>query len=259
MTKKCKIIVAYDGTGYAGWQRQLGDRTITGDLEKAYKVVFGHEITLLGASRTDAGVHARGQVAAFQTPLEIDLRKKLVAWNGKLPAGITIRSIDPCDLKFNPRYHVAEKIYQYNFFLEHPLPFYERYGWHVRHKVDLEKLHACLQVFVGTHDFSSFATLDPLTLRQAQDSGRAAKNPVRTIHEITLSFDETTRMHTITIKGPTFLRFMIRRIVGACIDTASRSHGSADFLARILADKNPRQRLFCAPAQGLILDSIRYK
>ena len=253
MTKKYKITTAYDGTGYAGWQRQQDERTITGDLEKAYRAVFGHDITLLGASRTDAGVHARGQVAAFETPLEIDLHKMLVAWNGKLPAGITIRSIEPCDSNFNPRYHVAEKIYQYNFFLEHPLPFYERYGWHVRHKVDLEKLHAYLQVFVGTHDFSSFATLDPST-----GSGRAAKNPIRTIHEITLSFDETTRMHTITIKGPTFLRFMIRRIVGACIDSASRSDVSASYLAQILAEKNPRQRLFCAPAQGLILDSIRY-
>lgn len=247
MTKQYKIIVAYDGTGYAGWQRQLGERTITGDLEKAYRAVFGHDIKLLGASRTDAGVHARGQVAAFETPLHIDLRKKLLAWNGKLPAGITIRSIEHCASHFNPRYHVAEKIYHYNFFLEHPLPFYERYGWHVRHKVDLEKLKECLQVFVGKHDFSSFATLD------------GTKNPVRTIHEITLSFDEVTRMHTITIKGPTFLRFMIRRIVGACIDTASRSDGSADFLARVLTEKNPRQRLFCAPAQGLILDSIRYK
>jgi tRNA pseudouridine38-40 synthase len=248
MTKKYKIIVAYDGTGYAGWQRQQYERTITGDLEKAYRAVFGHDINLLGASRTDAGVHARGQVAAFETPLQIDLHKMLVAWNGKLPGGITIRSIEPCAVSnFNPRYHVAEKIYHYNFFLEHPLPFYERYGWHVRHKVDLEKLRECLQVFVGKHDFSSFATLD------------GTKNPVRTIHEITLSFDETTRMHTITIKGPTFLRFMIRRIVGACIDTASRSDHSAAYLAQILAEKNPRQRLFCAPAQGLILDSIRYK
>lgn len=248
MTKKYKIIVAYDGTGYAGWQRQLAERTIMGDLEKAYRAVFGHEIHLLGASRTDAGVHARGQVAVFETPLEIDLHKMLVAWNGKLPAGITIRSIEPCAVSnFNPRYHVAEKIYHYNFFLEHPLPFYERYGWHVRHKVDLEKLRECLQVFVGKHDFSSFATLD------------GTKNPVRTIHEISLSFDENTRMHTITIKGPTFLRFMIRRIVGACIDTASRADISASFLAQVLAEKNPRQRLFCAPAQGLILDSIRYK
>ena len=257
MAKKYKIIVAYDGTGYAGWQRQLGQRTITGDLEKAYRAVFGHEITLLGASRTDAGVHARGQVAAFETPLEIDLHKMLVAWNGKLPAGMTIRSIEPCASNFNPRYHVAEKIYHYNFFLEHPLPFYERYGWHVRHKVDLEKLRECLQVFVGTHDFSSFATLPYFAEASKGRDGR--KNPVRTIHEITLSFDEITRMHTITIKGPTFLRFMIRRIVGACIDTASRSDASADFLAQILAEKNPRQRLFCAPAQGLILDSIRYK
>lgn len=242
-----KIITAYDGTGYAGWQRQNGQRTIAGTLEHAYYKVFGHEITLLAASRTDAGVHARGQVAAFETPLALDPQTMLTAWNGVLPAGITIRSIEPCEANFNPRYHVAQKTYQYNFFLEHPLPFFERYGWHVRHKVDLEKLNACLQVFIGTHDFSSFATLD------------GTKSPIRTIHEITLSFDENTRMHTITIKGPSFLRFMIRRIVGACIDTASRAEIPVSFLADILAEKNPRQRLFCAPALGLILDTIRYK
>jgi len=244
---KYKIIVAYDGTGYAGWQRQDGQRTIAGTLEHAYHKVFGHEIKLLAASRTDAGVHARSQVAAFQTPLQVDPRAMLIAWNGKLPAGISIRSIDRCEDTFNPRYHVAQKTYHYNFFLEPPLPFYERYGWSLRYRVDLEKLHACLQVFVGTHNFSSFATID------------GTKNPVRTIHEITLSFDENTRMHTITIKGPSFLRFMIRRIVGASIDTASRSHIPISFLADKLAEKNPRQRLFCAPAQGLILDSIRYK
>lgn len=251
---RLKLVVAYDGTGYAGWQRQEEERTIAGTLEHVFAKVFGHDIKLLAASRTDAGVHAKGQVAAFDTPLDIDPNKMLVAWNGKLPAGIIIRSIERCAANFNPRYHVAQKTYQYNFFLEHPLPFYERYGWHVRHKVDLEKLHACLQIFIGTHDFSSFATLDPST-----GSGRAGKNPIRTIHEITLSFDENTRMHTITIKGPSFLRFMIRRIVGACIDTASRKEVQPTFLADILADKNPRQRLFCAPAKGLILDSVRYK
>ena len=241
-----KIIVAYDGTGYMGWQRQPEMRTIAGTLEHAFRKVFGHEIKLRAASRTDAGVHARGQVAAFETPLDIDPCKMLTAWNGKLPAGIAIRSIQTCDNTFNPRYHVAQKTYQYHFFLEHPLPFYERYGWHVRHKVDLEKLHTCLQIFVGTHDFSSFATLD------------GTKNPIRTIHEITLSFDENTRMYTITIKGPSFLRFMIRRIVGACIDTASRKDREPSYLSEILAEKNPRQRLFCAPAKGLILDSIVY-
>jgi tRNA pseudouridine38-40 synthase len=242
-----KIIVAYDGTGYAGWQRQQEMRTVAGALEHTFQKVFGHEIKLRAASRTDAGVHARGQVAAFETPLEINPHKMLVAWNGKLPAGITIRSIEPCEETFNPRYHVAQKTYHYNFFLEHPLPFHERYGWHVRHKVDLQKLHACLQVFVGTHNFSSFATID------------GTKNPVRTIHEITVSYDENTRMHTITIKGPSFLRFMIRRIVGACIDTASRSHIPVSFLSDKLAEINPKQRLFRAPAHGLILDSIEYK
>lgn len=240
-------MVAYDGTGYAGWQRQQKDQTVAGTLEHVFHKVFGHEIKLLAASRTDAGVHARGQVAAFDTALDIDPNRMLGAWNGQLPAGITIRSIERCADSFNPRYHVAQKTYQYNFFLEHPLPFYQRYGWYVYRAVDLGKLHACLQVFVGTHDFSSFATID------------GTKNPIRTIHEITLSFDENTRMHTITIKGPSFLRFMIRRIVGACIDTASRTGGTPSYLAEILAQKDPRQRLFCAPSQGLILDSIQYK
>ncbi len=241
-----KCVVAYDGTGYVGWQRQLEQRTIAGTLESAFQKVFGHEIKMLAASRTDAGVHARAQVAAFDTHLTIDPSAILIAWNGKLPAGITIRSIAVCENTFNPRYHVAQKTYHYNFFLEPPLPFYERYGWHVRYQVDLEKLHACLQTFVGTHDFSSFATVD------------GTKNPIRTIHAIDLSFDPVSRMHTISIKGPSFLRFMIRRIVGACIDTASRKEVLPSLLAEKLAEKNPTQRLFRAPAHGLVLDSIEY-
>ena len=247
MAKRYKIIAAYDGTGYAGWQRQEEQRTVAGTLEHTFQKVFGHEIKMLAASRTDAGVHARGQVAAFDTHLTIDPAAMLVAWNGKLPAGITIRSIEPCETTFNPRYHVAQKTYHYNFFLESPLPFFERYGWHVRHPVDLEKLHACLQTFVGTHDFSSFATVD------------GTKNPISTIHAVEVSFDSVRRMHTITIKGPSFLRFMIRRIVGACIDTASRKEVSPTFLADVLVQKDPRNAFFCAPAHGLILDTIEYK
>ena len=104
---KYKFVIAYDGTGYAGWQRQQELRTIAGTLEHAFAKVFGHEIKLLAASRTDAGVHARGQVAAFDPALDIEPCKMLLAWNGKLPAGITIRSIEPCAENFNPRYHVA--------------------------------------------------------------------------------------------------------------------------------------------------------
>lgn len=241
-----KAIIAYDGTGYAGWQRQPHEPTIAGALEKTFKKVFGSSISLLAASRTDAGVHAHGQVIAFDLPFAIDATRMKRAWNGRLPNGISVRDIQVCDDRFNPRYHVAEKTYYYQFFLERPLPCYERYGWYVSYPVDLDRLDAHLAHFVGTHDFSSFATIED------------QKNPVRTITNIFRLYDEKSNMHTIVITGPTFLRYMIRRIVGAALDAASRPSVPTDYLARILAEKNPRQRLFCAPAKGLVLMDIRY-
>ncbi|MBA3954057.1 tRNA pseudouridine(38-40) synthase TruA [Candidatus Dependentiae bacterium] len=245
--KTYKIIVAYDGTNYCGWQRQPQVSTVVGVLEQRFQAVFKTEIALLGASRTDAGVHALGQVARFRTTLSIGIEQLKNAWNNVLPADIIIRELTQVEDTFNPQHNVAQKTYYYHFFQRRPLPFVYRYGAYYKPTIDLEKLTECLNVFVGTHDFRSFCT------------GQDKENTIRTIHSITVNSFKKYGFYRITIKGPGFLRYMIRRIVGACLDSACTPELTKEHLITALAEKNPSQKFDTAPARGLILRKIVYK
>ncbi len=242
-----KLVVAYDGTGYNGWQVQPDAPSIAQTMQDTYARIFNQKVTLVGASRTDAGVHALGQTAVFSTNLMIDNNKMMQAWNDALPPTIVIRSLEQASNDFHPIYGVKQKVYWYHFFLERPLPFIERYGWFYRHAVDKERLQKALSVFVGTHDFRSFCT--------GTDMG---KNTVRIIDSIDVT-QEQFGAWRITVKGPGFLRHMIRRIVGACLASASRDDLSPDDLKAILEEKDPNQALINAPAKGLCLYNICYK
>ena len=131
--KKYKILVAYDGTDFYGWQVQAGHPTIAGVLQDRFKDVFGKEIVIAGASRTDAGVHALGQTAAFTIDLNIAPQDLLNAWQNILPESILLRSIDEVPLDWNPRHNVKQKTYYYHFFQERPLPMGSRYGYYYRY------------------------------------------------------------------------------------------------------------------------------
>ena len=244
--KKYKVIVAYDGTDFYGWQIQPGHPTITSVLQKYFKDVFGREILIAGASRTDAGVHALGQTAVFTTDLAIDAAQLLFAWQNVLPGCILLRSIEEVPLNWNPRANVKEKTYYYHFFQERPLPMSARYGYYYRHHVDIEKLKKALGIFVGTHDFRSFC------------SGAEYENTVRTIHAVDVEYLPRFKTHRIIIKGPGFLRYMIRRIAGACLEVASRDALALHDLQKVLDAKNPLQQFPTAPAHGLLLYKIIY-
>lgn len=238
---RLKIVVAYDGTDYFGWQVQEGQKTVAGTLQDTFSYVFGSQIHLTAASRTDAGVHALGQVAVFNTDLSIEPEKLRHAWQNVLPESILIRSIEIVDDTFNPRHQVRQKTYYYHFFQERPLPMVARYGFYYRFPVDIKKLQDCLHVFVGTHDFRSFCTGDDY------------ENTVRTIDSISVEYLQRFKAYRIIIKGPGFLRYMIRRIVGACLEVASRDTLTVADLQKALEQKNPLQLLPTAPAQGLWL------
>ena len=245
--KKYKIIVAYDGTDFYGWQVQAGHPTIAGVLQDRFKDVFGKEIVIAGASRTDAGVHALGQTAAFTVDLNITAQDLLHAWQNILPESIVLRSIDEVPLDWNPRHNVKQKTYYYHFFQERPLPMGSRYGYYYRYPVNLEKLKQSLSVFVGTHDFRSFCT------------GDEYENTVRTIDEVGVEYLPHFKTYRIIIKAPGFLRYMIRRIVGACLEIASRDSLTLNDLQKALEEKNPLQLLPTAPAKGLMLWNIEYQ
>lgn len=247
--KTFKVTVAYDGTSYYGWQDQPGLPTIEGLLKKRLKRLFKQEVPLTGASRTDVGVHALGQVLRCQLPLDLSADRFKVIVNRVLPPEIMIRSVEEVLEHFHPRREVEEKTYYYHFFLQQPLPFLSGYGIVVKH-LDLALFHEALQVFKGTHDFTSFCT---------GDQGRTT---VRTIHSLDVHYYKRFGVYQVRIKGPSFLRHMIRRVVGACFDVASSRMSKEAALSRLtetLAGKDPRHTLFVAPAKGLMLYSIRYK
>lgn len=242
-----KLVVAYDGGAYSGWQAQKEVNSVAGQMQKTFSQIFHVPGSVRGASRTDAGVHALGQVAMLKTELEIKPEQLLYAWNNQLPSDIVIRSIEKVDERCNIYANIKHKVYYYHFFLERPLPFVYRYGWYYYYPVDLKKLEQCLATFVGTHDFKSFCS-----------SEDTRENTVRTIDSITLEYFKRYGCYRIKVVGHSFLRHMVRRIVGACIEVASRPHLAVDVLNVALQEKNPAQLLPNAPANGLVLYKIVY-
>lgn len=241
------MVVAYDGTDYFGWQYQDGLPTIEGVLRKTFRQVFGRDLPrFLGASRTDAGVHAQGQVVRFATEIAIEPTDLLRAWNGKLPNDIVIRSIQLMGDGFHPHHNIEQKTYHYYFSTQLPLPFAHRYVWFFRYSVDIEKLNKALQVFVGTHDFTSFAT-------EIGD-----QSPIRRVDSMHVEWVQEWQAYRIVVKGPSFLRYMIRRMVGAALKVASSSSMGVSVLQQALAEKNPHQELPSAAARGLCLHEINY-
>lgn len=246
--KTYKLVIAYDGSDYFGWQGQVDRPSVVQTLENAFKLVFKKEITVLGASRTDAGVHAVGQVARVKTDLEIATSTLQWAWNNALRNGIVIRSLECVEDSFNPFCDVVQKTYYYHFFLERPLPFMQRYGYYFPFKTDTELLKKALECFVGTHDFVAF--------RSSEDQ---RKDTIRKIDSISLEYIKRYNVYRIIVKGQKFLRHMIRRIVGASLTVASRSGFSIENIKSVMKSGNPAHTLANAPAHGLLLYKIRYK
>lgn len=242
-----KFIVAYNGTAYHGWQWQSNNITVVQILQDCFESVFKQKISISGASRTDAGVHALGQVATFSLAMQIAPETLKFAWNNALPADILIQDVSIAPENFNPRHKVLSKTYKYYFFTQRPLPLVQHCGWFFRRPIDLDLLEQALQIFVGEHDFRSFCT------------GYDMKSTIRTIHSIHLEYDANMSAHIIVVKGPGFLRYMIRRIVGACLTVASRDGLSCLDVQIALAKKDPEQTLPNSPAKGLLLYEIKYE
>lgn len=242
-----RIVVAYDGTDYHGWQVQPSATTITGVLMQAFEVVFFKKIHILGASRTDAGVHALSQVAIVQSPIDVDPEIMRRAWNKAIPSDIVIQEIKKIDTLIHPHEGVVQKLYAYHLFLERPLPLVQRFGWFIHKPVNMELLQEALNLFVGTHDFRSFCT------------GADLVDTVRTIDSVTVSYVPSWNAYRIEMRGKSFLRYMVRRIVGACVTVSYSPDFTLQDLKQILAQKNPGHTLPNAPAKGLILEQILYK
>ena len=243
-----KLVISYDGTGYQGWQEQKhSSLTIAGTLKNSFVSVFKKDISIVAASRTDAGVHAKFQVARIRTTLNIATKQLLSVWNRSLPGDILIKSLKKTSTDFHPQRNVKQKTYVYKIFLKRPEPFISRYGYFFDYPLDIKKLKEALQIFVGKHDFRSFCT------------GYEMGSTTRKIDSIVLRQNKKENSIQIIIKGESFLRYMIRRIVGACLEAASRKNLSIEYLQKALKEKNPKQTLPNAPSKGLTLSKIEYK
>ena len=253
-----KLTVAYDGTDFFGWQVQPDRVTIQGALADTIERVTGERVLPQGSGRTDAGVHARGQVASFALEAPIPAANLLRALNRKLPEAIRVLVAEPAAPEFHARHSAQAKTYEYVIDrAEICPPWRARFAWALPWPLDPERMQAAAQAVIGTHDFTSFAAFDPdKTAREAEDDDRHGQaDNVRTIFASEWREDRETL--TYLVRGEGFLHHMVRNLVGTFVDIG-RGHLEPDAMPRILAARAREAAGPTAPARGLFLDSVEY-
>lgn len=245
-TKTFKLIIEYDGSGFHGWQRQKNDRTVQETIEKALLRMTREPVTLIGSGRTDAGVHARGQVASFQTASRLDATVFLNGLNSLLPDDVSICGCTQMADSFHARFDVRSKHYRYHILNRAIAPAIGRqFVWHIRKPLDTAAMLQAADHMVGTHDFKAF-----------EGAGSPRAHTVRTITESTIKLSEGGRL-TYDIRADGFLRFMVRNIVGTMVEVGWGKR-SANDIPTILASKDRSQAGATAPPQGLFLMDVTY-
>jgi tRNA pseudouridine38-40 synthase len=252
--RNIKLIIAFDGTEYFGWQRQKSDPTIQGIVEEAIAKMTCTPVTLNGAGRTDAGVHAEGMVANFTTDSAIDPTGFLNGLNSILPDAVRLRSVEEVDEAFHARFSAKGKEYEYHFVAtDIASPLERLYVARIPASIDLEAMRACMELLVGEHDFSSFEATGSRDL--SISGGRGA---IRTIfHAELVELGEKSGRLKVVLAGDGFLRHMVRNIVGTLFDVGKGRLSLADFES-IIAAKDRTGAGATAPANGLLLKKVFY-
>jgi len=250
--RNMKMLIAYDGTHYSGWQKQKNDKTIQGEIECCLKRMTREDISLQGAGRTDAGVHADGMCAHFFTRSTLSAKDLQRGLNSMLPGAIRIFSIEETEPDFHARFFAKGKLYHYSLCCSKIQPPRSRlYQLHVPLPLDLINIHSALTILEGTHDFSSFENSG--SRDKAILSGRGA---VRTIHTAKLTADRTDTL-VFQFTGDGFLRNMIRNLVGTLIEVGRGKLTCKEFKAILEArDRSLAGRT--APPHGLCLKEVFY-
>jgi len=245
---KYKMIVAYDGTQYGGWQVQTNSTAIQTLIENALQTALRQETPITGAGRTDAGVHALAQVAHFSYEETLDPFRLRASLNGLLPLDIRILNIETVSDDFHARYSALSKQYNYHLHLDRVLnPFKRLYSAHIHHPVDIALLKQAAQLFIGKHDFTSFAN--------DADQGSAARNPVRTLSRLDVVLEDGG-LH-LEFEGDGFLYKMVRNITGTLLDVSSGKILLKN-IPDIFAAKDRRLAGKAAAPEGLFLVKINY-
>lgn len=248
MTHNYKMIIAYDGTKYCGWQIQPNGVTIQELLQKHIATILRHEVVVIGSGRTDAGVHALGQVAHFHFPDAIDLYRFQGSINGLLPLDIRVREVSEVSPDFHSQYSATGKIYHYHLHLDRVLdPFHRLYRLHVLEKIDVELLKKAARLFLGTHDFTAFAN--------EAHSGTAAHDAVRTLFR--LDVVEQPGGIRLEFEGDGFLYKMVRNITGTLLEIAAGKRQMEE-IDEIFAKKDRKLSGKAVPPHGLFLVQVNY-
>jgi tRNA pseudouridine38-40 synthase len=243
--RNLKLTLAYDGTAFHGWQIQPQLPTVQGELERALGRLFNHSVHVIGAGRTDAGVHAHGQVACVQTERSMDTDAVLRGVNALLAADIRVLSVEEVRGDFHPRHSAKSKVYEYHLW-RHPIvsPFQRRYVHPFRYPLDENAMDCATRQFCGTHDFTSFCA----TATEIEDR-------VRTIYEAEWNRGET--IWTLRLRGNGFLQYMVRTIAGTILEAGQRRLDPST-IPDIFQAKDRRLAGPSLPAAGLHLMSIEY-
>src|SRR5229473_4751554 len=248
-----KLILAYDGTGLVGWQRQASGISVQGLLEESLAELDGRPVTVIGAGRTDAGVHALGQVASASLERAIDARSLARALNGRLPAAIRVIDASPVPPAFHPQFDARAKTYRYRIWnADVASPFERAYAWHVASPVlDVDAMAAAARAVLGRHDFAAFQSTgtDTATTEREIVSCRVAGS----------SKDERGDRPLITLEvtGDGFLRHMVRALTGTLVEVG-RGRRPPAWMGEVLASRNRADAGATAPAEGLFLVSVDY-
>lgn len=243
--KRIKLTVAYDGTDYCGWQIQKNGVTVEEVLNRALSRLTGEKISVVGASRTDAGVHARGNVAVFDTDTRIPAERIAYAVNALLPEDVVVVRSEGIPAGWHPRKCVSVKTYEYRILnREFPDPVRRRDTYFVSFPLDLDRMRRAAEYLKGTHDFKSFCS--------AQTT---VEDTVRTIYS--LDVDRDGDLFTIRVRGNGFLYNMVRIIAGT-LAGVGRGYFEPEDVERMLAEKDRTKAGVTAPPQGLTLVGIEY-
>jgi tRNA pseudouridine38-40 synthase len=251
-----KLTLAYDGTEFSGWQAQPGRRTVQGELERAWREITGEAVRFSVAGRTDAGVHAEGQVASIESATEIPCTALVLALNAKLPEDVAVRLIEPAPQGFHATHHAKGKRYRYTIYNDTRRPVsLRRYAWHVPKRLDVEAMQAAAQYFVGTQDFVSF-----------QSAGSERESTVRTIFAAEVGRGragegdwtvESDSLIQIEVEGDGFLYNMVRSIAGTLVDVG-RGRREPAWVADVIVARDRCAAGQTAPAHGLTLLEVSY-
>lgn len=247
--KRIKLTVAYDGTNYHGWQLQPREITVEEVLNKSISELTGEDIQVIGASRTDAGVHALGNVAVFDTESRIPGEKFSYALNQRLPEDVIIQRSEEVASDFHPRHCDCRKTYEYTILnRDFPLPEYRNTAHFCYGNLDIDAMNRACGSFIGEHDFAGFCS-----------AGAQVKTTVRTIYSLEVREERlrSGRLVRIIVQGNGFLYNMVRIISGTLLEVG-RGMRSADEIADVIASKDRSKAGATAPAKGLKLVEIEY-